>query len=258
MKKLLTIIIPILIIGGGALIFKDTLTEYFEGQPRSLTDADQQALELKSQGVELKSRGETYLAAGKYLKAAEKLKSTLRTNKNNPDYSRYKDKMLNYYHQSINLYIQDALKLPVDRKGRASNIYDGDTIEMKSGEKIRYLGINSPEVAHKRGERDQPYGQEATRANSRMVGNRTVQLKLDGETRGRYGRTLAYVFSGNRFVNAELLKLGMAKYYSPGGDIRYTRLFKACQYLAQEKKLGIWKKKPTRRRFKKRTNPASK
>jgi len=82
-----------------------------------------------------------------------------------------------------------------------------------------------------------------------MVGNRIVQLKLDGETKGRYGRTLAYVFSGNRFVNAELLKQGMAKYYSPGGDIRYTRLFKACQYLAKEKRLGIWKKKSTRRRF---------
>ena len=249
MKKLIIIIIPLLLVGGAALIFKDNLTEYFEGQPSSLTKADQQAMELKSQGVELKSRGETYLAAGKYLKAAEKLKSTLRINKNSLDYSLYKNKMLNYYHQSINLYIQDARNLPVDRKGRASNIYDGDTIEMENGEKIRYLGINSPEVAHKRGERDQPYGQEATRANSRLVGNRTVQLKLDGETRGRYGRTLSYVFSGNRFVNAELLKQGMAKYYSPGGDIRYTRLFRACQYLAKEKRLGIWKKKPTRRRF---------
>jgi len=249
MKKLLIIIIPLLLVGGAALIFKDNLTEYFEGQPKSLTEADRQALELNSQAQELNRRGETYLAAGKYLKAAEKLKSTLRINKNSLDYSLYKNKMLNCYHQSINLYIQDALNLPVDRKGRTNNVYDGDTIELENGERIRYLGINSPEVAHQGGERDQPYGKDATRANSRMVGNRIVQLKLDGETKGRYGRTLAYVFSGNRFVNAELLKQGMAKYYSPGGNIRYTRLFKACQYLAKEKRLGIWKKKPARRRF---------
>jgi len=156
--------------------------------------------------------------------------------------------MLNYYHQSINLYIQDALNLPVDSKGRTNNVYDGDTIELENGERIRYLGINSPEVAHQGGERDQPYGKDATRANSRMVGNRIVQLKLDGETKGRYGRTLAYVFSGNRFVNAELLKQGMAKYYSPGGDIRYTRLFKPANTWPR-KETGHLGRKTTRRRF---------
>ncbi len=49
MKKLLIIIIPLLLVGGAALIFKDNLTEYFEGQPKSLTKADRQALELNSQ-----------------------------------------------------------------------------------------------------------------------------------------------------------------------------------------------------------------
>jgi len=255
-KRLVIIIIPILLIGGAAYLFKDSLTEYFEGQPKNLAEANKQALELKSQAEEQKSLGKTYLAAGKYLKAAEKLKSALRRDKKSPDYSTYKNMMINYYHQGINLYIQDALKLPADKKLRASNIYDGDTIELENGEKIRYLGINSPEIAHKPGERDQPYGREATRANSRLVGNRMVQLKLDGETKGRYGRTLAYVFSGNRFVNAELLKQGMAKYYSPGGDIRYSRLFQACQSLAKEKKLGIWKKKPARR-FARKTKPGA-
>jgi len=249
MKRLIIIIIPILLTGIAAYIFKDSLTEYFAGQPKTLTEANRQSLELKSQAEEQKSMGKIYLAAGKYLKAAEKLKSALRRNKKSPDYSTYKNMMINYYHQGINLYIQEALKRPADKKLRVSAIYDGDTIELENGEKIRYLGINSPEIAHKPGERDQPYGREATRANSRQVGNRTVQLKFDGETRGRYGRTLAYVFCGNRFVNAELLKQGMAKYYSPGGDIRYSRLFQACQYLAKEKKLGIWKKKPARRRF---------
>jgi len=253
MKKSLTIIIPLLILVGGAFLFKESLLEFFEDQPLSLTEANRQALELKSQAEDQESRGNTYLAAGKYLRAAEKLKSALRRDKNGPDYSTYKNMMINYYHQGINLYIRDALKLPADRKLRVSAIYDGDTIELEDGEKIRYLGINSPEIAHQPGERDQPYGREATRANSRLVGNRTVRLKFDEESRGRYGRTLAYVFCGNRFVNAELLKQGMAKYYSPGGDIRYSRLFEACQYLAREKNLGIWKRKPARRRFVKTT-----
>jgi len=46
------------------------------------------------------------------------------------------------------------------------------------------------------------------------------------------------------FVNAELLKLGMARYHNPSAaPLRYRQLFQACERLAREKGVGIWKQR---------------
>ena len=73
---------------------------------------------------------------------------------------------------------------------------DGDTVwvRLPGGiEKVRYIGIDTPEVHHPtRGE--EPGGRAATEINRGLVGDRAVRLEPDVQLRDRYGRLLAYVW----------------------------------------------------------------
>ncbi len=66
-------------------------------------------------------------------------------------------------------------------------VIDGDTIEVDEEERVRYLGINTPESGR-------PYFTEATNENKRLVEGKEVKLELDVQTKDQYGRTLAYVW----------------------------------------------------------------
>ena len=90
-----------------------------------------------------------------------------------------------------------------------SRVIDGDTIELIDGIKIRYIGINTPEV-------NQPGGKEATEANRALVEGEKVRLEYDVQQQDKYGRTLAYVsLEDGTFVNAELVKQGYAQCAQP-------------------------------------------
>ena len=75
-------------------------------------------------------------------------------------------------------------------------VIDGDTIELDGGEKVRYIGIDTPETKHPR-KPVQWMGKEATAANQVLVEGRKVQLEYDVERKDKYGRMLAYVWAGD-------------------------------------------------------------
>lgn len=112
-------------------------------------------------------------------------------------------------------------------------IMDGDTIELATGERIRYLGINTPE-------REQGGYDEAKSLNQRLVKGKTVQLEFDVESQDQYGRTLAYVWVDDLLVNQEILKQGWATtlFIAPNG--RYKTQFQAAEESARQAKRGIW------------------
>ena len=87
-------------------------------------------------------------------------------------------------------------------EGTVIRVVDGDTIYVQLGdrvEKIRYIGVNTPEMHHpSKGE--EPGGREAAETNRRLVGGKR---ELDVRTRDRYGRLLAYVWVDDVMVNAE-------------------------------------------------------
>lgn len=91
-------------------------------------------------------------------------------------------------------------------------VVDGDTIEVEIGgevEDVRYIGIDTPESVTP-GQPVECFGVDASRENRRLVGGETVRLVFDAERRDRYGRLLAYVYLGERLVNAELIRGGFA------------------------------------------------
>ena len=131
--------------------------------------------------------------------------------------------------------------------GTVVRAVDGDTIYVRIAnrvEKVRYIGIDTPEVHHPtRGE--EPGGREATEVNRRLVGHDTVRLEPDVQRRDRYGRLLAYVWVKRPdgveiMVNAELVRLGYAAVMTVPPNVRHAELFRKLAAEAREQRRGLW------------------
>ena len=119
-------------------------------------------------------------------------------------------------------------------------VCDGDTIILKSGEKVRYLGIDAPEIAHDRGTAD-CFGEEARKLNSDLVLHQRISLQYDHEKTDQYGRLLAYVLLPNgKCANAELLRAGCAFVFRSNQDFRRLQEFLLLQKEAIHQRQGMW------------------
>ena len=126
--------------------------------------------------------------------------------------------------------------------GPVVRVVDGDTIRVRIGgriERVRYIGINTPELHHPR-RGAEPGGREAARMNRELLGDRPVRLELDVQSHDRYGRLLAYVWVGDRMVNAELVRLGYAQVMTVPPNIRYRAVFFALEREARAAGRGLW------------------
>jgi micrococcal nuclease len=129
-------------------------------------------------------------------------------------------------------------------EGVVVHVVDGDTIHVRVGdrvEKVRYIGVNTPEVRHpQKGE--EPGGREALTINRTLVERRLVRLETDVQSRDRYGRLLAYVWVGDVMVNAELLRRGYAQVMTVPPNVRHQMLFVKLQRDARESERGLWRR----------------
>jgi micrococcal nuclease len=119
---------------------------------------------------------------------------------------------------------------------------DGDTIEvLLDGERedVRYIGIDTPETV-KPDTPVQCFGPQAHRFNARLVTHRRVRLVFGVERRDVYGRLLAYVYLGHRFVNAELARRGLARTLTIPPDDRFAKRFGRLQAAAARAGRGLW------------------
>lgn len=122
--------------------------------------------------------------------------------------------------------------------GTVTRIVDGDTIELATGVKIRYLMVNAPETTSGH---DDCYGQNAVTFNTDLVLGKEVELSYDVECEDRFGRTLAYVKVGGVEVNSLMLERGYAclLHIPPDGDARLDE-FKAIEAAAKAANRGLW------------------
>lgn len=112
-------------------------------------------------------------------------------------------------------------------------VLDGDTCRLSDSREIRYLGIDAPE-------KGDPFANEATQINNRLVGGRSVRCEIGPTARDRNGRILAYVFQESTFVNAELLRQGAAYVRRPVKK-KYREILNRAQDEARMARLGIWR-----------------
>lgn len=127
---------------------------------------------------------------------------------------------------------------------RVKAVFDGDTIQVETGEKVRYLGIDAPEMDPEGG-RHEFMAREASDCNRDILKNGGVRLEYDKEKRDPYGRLLAYVFlDTGEMVNVLLVRKGMARVLLKKPNLRYKDLLVESQRTAIRDKRGIWSAKP--------------
>jgi len=131
----------------------------------------------------------------------------------------------------------------VSRTFKVTRVVDGDTIEIEGGEKVRYIGIDTPETVDPR-KPVQCFGIEASKKNKELVEGKTVRLEKDITDRDKYSRLLRYVWVDDLFINLELVKQGFASSYSYPPDIKYQKEFLAAEKEARETERGLWKACP--------------
>lgn len=114
-----------------------------------------------------------------------------------------------------------------------TRVVDGDTVVLKNGQKVRYVGIDTPE-------HDECYFDAATIANRNLVLNKKVKLVKDVSETDKYGRLLRYVYVGKTFVNRYLVRQGLAQVATYPPDVAYVDIFRQAQSEARNYNRGFW------------------
>jgi micrococcal nuclease len=121
-------------------------------------------------------------------------------------------------------------------------VVDGDTIEARIGgrvEDVRYIGVDTPETV-KPGTPVQCFGHRASDFDRHLVEHRRLRLVFGAERRDVYGRLLAYAYIGHRFVNAELVRRGLARTLAIPPNTLHRALFERLQGEAARRGWGLW------------------
>ncbi|MFZ5424570.1 MAG: thermonuclease family protein [Patescibacteria group bacterium] len=138
-------------------------------------------------------------------------------------------------------YLFPSLTFTVDNTSEfvVSRVIDGDTVELSNGQKVRYIGIDTPESV-KPGSPVECYALEAKAKNSELVLNKHVVLERDVNEADKYGRLLRYVWVDGLLINEILIKEGFAHAVSYPPDIKYQEQLRLAEREARDLKKGIW------------------
>ena len=117
-----------------------------------------------------------------------------------------------------------------------TRVIDGDTIIIDTGQRVRYIGIDAPEL-HPSPEAS---GFEAWQANRQLVEGKQVYLERDISETDKYGRLLRYVYVDSILVNAELVRRGLAEARAYPPDTKYQDSLEKLEAAAREAGRGMW------------------
>ena len=118
-------------------------------------------------------------------------------------------------------------------------VIDGDTVELKNGERLRYNDIDTPETVHP-SKPVECYGPQASAKNKELVEGEIILVELGNPTKDRYGRLLGYVYIEDLFVNAELVRGGYAEVNSYGNPGSKLSNLLDIEKNAKKRMKGIW------------------
>jgi micrococcal nuclease len=131
---------------------------------------------------------------------------------------------------------------PLATVARVTRVIDGDTFEARIGghlEDVRLIGIDTPETV-KPDTPVQCFGPRASAFTHQLLEGRTVRLVYGVEAKDIYGRLLAYVHLGGRFVNPILVRRGLARSLTIPPNDRFAPLFRQLELRAARAGRGLW------------------
>lgn len=114
-------------------------------------------------------------------------------------------------------------------------VLDGDTVVVAGGERVRLIGIDSPE------ENEPGFSESKSRLAS-IVEGKEVRLEKDVSDRDRYGRLLRHLWLGDTLVNLEMIRTGYARAYRYPPDVKYADRFSGAEREARADGLGLWRR----------------
>ena len=119
---------------------------------------------------------------------------------------------------------------------QVDRVVDGDTFYCTSGEKVRLIGIDAPEMSQAE------FGR-ASRSALMALLPRNARVRLEGDVTpvDRYGRTLAYVWRGRTMVNEAMIRGGWALLYTVPPNVAYVARFRRAQEAARREQAGLWR-----------------
>lgn len=133
------------------------------------------------------------------------------------------------------------LSVALARDAVVRKIINGNTVQLESGEIVRYIGVATPELNRKEGA--EFYARQAVGYNKKLVFMKKVRLEFDTKKTDEKGNLLAYVFVKKTFVNADLIRNGYARADVPGPNIKYRNTLLDAENKARADDKGIWSEK---------------
>jgi micrococcal nuclease len=127
------------------------------------------------------------------------------------------------------------------QKIKIIRIVDGDMVEIETGEKVRYIGMDTPETKHPI-KTVQCFGVEASEKNRQLVEGKIVEMEKDVSNTDKYGRLLRYIWLDGKMINEVLVTEGFARVLTYPPDVKYKDVFLAAEKQARELKKGLWGK----------------
>ena len=126
---------------------------------------------------------------------------------------------------------------------KLSYVIDGDTIIVDGKKKVRYIGINTPELKTQISP-DECFARKALDENKKILENKQIFMEKDVSEVDKYNRLLRYVWANNTFVNDYLIRNGFAKIDTYPPDTKYYLQFKQAQQEAKDNNRGLWRECP--------------
>ncbi len=129
-----------------------------------------------------------------------------------------------------------------------SRVVDGDTVQLSTGQKVRLIGVNTPESTT----RHETYGKEASNYTTDKLEGKQVWLQKDVSETDRYGRLLRIIWLSvptndmdeneirTKMFNADLVLNGYAEPSTYPPDVKYSDVFVKFAREARSANKGLW------------------
>ena len=125
---------------------------------------------------------------------------------------------------------------------QVAHVYDGDTIKLTDGRKLRLIGINTPERGRD-GKPDDPFYLIAKKQLQNIINKSDNRIKIvfGKDKHARYKRLLTHVFTiNNENITETLIKNGMGFTIAIPPNIQLLNCYQNAEQFAQKNQRGIW------------------
>jgi micrococcal nuclease len=122
---------------------------------------------------------------------------------------------------------------------------DGDRLILrKAGERdlvaLQMIGIDAPQVSTRERAGQEPFGTMALQFLSVAITRKVVRVEQDVQRSSEGGDQMGYVWSGDKLMNEEMLRAGLAVVATVPPNVKYVERLMRAQADARTAKRGIW------------------